>query len=107
MTYAELRCRSAFSFREGASLPEDLVVQAARLGLGTIALVDRDGVYGAPRFWKAAQKVGIRALVGSDVAIAGGGRLVLLCESQRGYKNLCRLLAGASRESTRAAVREL
>src|SRR5262249_14727182 len=94
-TYAELRCRSAFSFREGASLPEDLVVQAARLGLDTIALVDRDGVYGAPRFWKAARQVGIRALVGADVAVAGGGRLVLLCESQRGHKNLCRLLTRA------------
>src|SRR5215471_6215913 len=92
--YAELHCRSAFSFRDGASLPEDLVIEAAKNGLGTIALVDRDGVYGAPRFWKAAHSLGLRTIVGADVTVPGGRR-VLLCESQRGYKNLCRLITSA------------
>ena len=94
MKYAELHCRSAFSFRDGASLPEDLVIEAAKQGLDTIALVDRDGVYGAPRFWKAAGTLGLRTIVGADVTVPDG-RLVLLCESQRGYKNLCRLLTAA------------
>jgi error-prone DNA polymerase len=94
LKYAELHCRSAFSFRDGASLPEDLVIEAARQGLETIALVDRDGVYGAPRFWKAARTLGLRTIVGADVTVPGG-RLVLLCESQRGYKNLCRLITAA------------
>ena len=53
--YAELRAASAFSFLDGSSLPEDLVEEAARQGLPAMALVDRNGVYGAPRFYKAAR----------------------------------------------------
>jgi error-prone DNA polymerase len=67
--YAELRVSSAFSFLEAASQPEDLVARAAELGLPAVALVDRNGVYGAPRFWKAAQEAGIRPLVGAEVVI--------------------------------------
>ena len=54
--YAELHCASAFSFLEGASQPEDLVDRAAELGLGAVALVDRNGLSGAPRFFKAATR---------------------------------------------------
>jgi len=67
--YAELHCASAFSFLEGASLPEDLVARAAELGLPAVALVDRNTVSGAPRFWKAARDVGIRPLVGAEVVL--------------------------------------
>jgi len=78
LPYAELRCASAFSFLDGASLPEDLVARAAELGLPTVALVDRNGVYGAPRFWKAAKEAGIKPLVGVEVTIRfdalGSGR---------------------------------
>ena len=94
--YVELRCRSAFSFLAGASLPEDLVDRAAALDHDTLALADRNGVYGAPRFFQAARKAGVRPLVGAEVPIAGGGMLWLLVESRAGYRNLCRLLtAGA------------
>ena len=55
LPYAELRAASAFSFLDGASLPEDLVARAAELGLPAIALVDRNGISGAPRFYKAAR----------------------------------------------------
>ena len=74
--YSELRCASAFSFLDGASLPEDLVEEAARLEIPAVALVDRNGVYGAPRFWKAAKAAGVRALVGAEVTIGeeAGGR---------------------------------
>ena len=68
--YVELRCRSAFSFLEGASNPEDLVARAAELGHGTLALADRGGVYGAPRFHRAAAAAGLRGLVGAEVAPA-------------------------------------
>ena len=68
--YAELRAASAFSFLDGASLPEDLVARAAELELPAVALVDRSGVYGAPRFYKAAKSVGLRALVGAEVPLA-------------------------------------
>jgi len=67
--YAELHAASAFSFLEGASQPEDLVERAAQLGLSTVALADRNGVYGAPRFAKAAREAGLRALVGAEVVL--------------------------------------
>jgi len=67
--YAELRCASAFSFLNGSSLPEDLVERAAALGLPAVALVDTNGVSGAPRFWKAAKAAGLKALVGAEVTL--------------------------------------
>src|SRR5213593_2811174 len=94
--YVELRCRSAFSFLAGASLPEDLVDRAAALGHDTLALADRSGVYGAPRFFQAARKAGVRPLVGAEVAVAGAGLLWLLVESREGYRHLCRLLTAAA-----------
>ena len=67
--YIELRCRSAFSFLAGASLPEDLIECAATLGYPALALGDRDGVYGAPRFHQAAKRAGLRAIVGAEVTL--------------------------------------
>jgi error-prone DNA polymerase len=90
--YAELHASSAFSFLRGSSLPEDLVARAAALGHPVLALLDRDGVSGAPRFFKAAQKAGIRPLVGAELTLAGGGCLPVLVESRRGYESLCLLI---------------
>jgi error-prone DNA polymerase len=70
--YVELRARSAFSFLEGASAPEDLVDCAAALGYDAIALGDRDGLYGAPRFYQAATSGGIKAIVGAEVTLEAG-----------------------------------
>jgi error-prone DNA polymerase len=67
--YVELHAASAFSFLDGASLPEDLIGQAAEEGLAAMALVDTNGVYGAPRFYGAAKKSGVRALVGAEVVL--------------------------------------
>jgi error-prone DNA polymerase len=67
--YAELHAASAFSFLDGASLPEDLVERAAALGLPAMALVDANGVYAAPRFFQAAKRAGIKALVGAEVVL--------------------------------------
>lgn len=67
--YAELRVASAFSFLDGSSLPEDLVEEAARREIPAVALVDRNGVYGAPRFYKAAKAAGVKALVGAEITI--------------------------------------
>jgi len=94
--YVELRCRSAFSFLAGASLPEDLVARAAALEYDAVALADRNGLYGAPRFFQAAKAAGVRAIVGADVVVDDAGTLHLLVEDRTGYTNLCRLLtAGA------------
>ncbi|MCC6640064.1 MAG: error-prone DNA polymerase [Deltaproteobacteria bacterium] len=101
--YVELRCRSAFSFLEGASNPEDLALCAAELGYDALALADRDGLYGAPRFYRAACAAGLRAIVGADLGLAGGGRLLLLAESQAGYRNLSRLVTLARRDAPRGA----
>ena len=90
--FVELHARSAFSFLEAAALPEALAERAALLEQPALALLDRDGLYGAPRFYRAATRVGINPLVGAEVTLAEGGRLPVLVESSEGYQNLCRLL---------------
>ncbi len=90
--YIELHARSAFSFLEGASLPEDLASRAAEFEQPALAITDAHGVYGSPRFHLAAKKLGIRALIGAEVNAYEGCRYTLLCESRRGYQNLCRLI---------------
>ena len=67
--YIELHAASAFSFLQGASLPEALVERAASLGYPALALLDADGLYGAPRFHKAARKAGLRAIIGAELTI--------------------------------------
>ncbi len=96
--YIELRCCSAFSFLAGASLPEDLIERAAALGYPALALGDRDGVYGAPRFHQAAKRAGLRALVGAALTLEDQPRLptpgsvYLLVANRTGYHNLCTLI---------------
>jgi error-prone DNA polymerase len=70
--YIELRAHSAFSFLRASSLPEDLIERAAALGYPALVLGDRDGVYGAPRFHRAAQRAGVRALVGCELTLQAG-----------------------------------
>jgi len=101
--YVELHARSAFSFLEGASSPESLVETCAGLGMPAIALLDRDGVYGAPRFHLAARKARIRAHIGAEVTSIAGFRYPLLVETREGYQNLCRLI---TRMKLRAAKGE-
>src|SRR3990172_7410855 len=93
--FVELHAQSAFSFLEGAELPEAYVAEAARLGMPALALVDRDGVYGAARFTRAALAAGVRPIIGSELTLADGSRLPLLVEDREGYRNLCRLLTRA------------
>ena len=95
--YVELHASSAFSFLDGASLPEALVERAAAVGYPALALLDRDGVYGAPRFHLAARRAGIKAIIGAELTMAIGTasavfRLPVLVESREGYRNLCRLV---------------
>jgi error-prone DNA polymerase len=95
MAYHELHARSAFSFLRGASLPEHLAEIAAQQGLSGIALCDRNGVQGAPRFYAAAKERGLRAIVGSELTLEDGSVLPVLVGSRAGYKNLCRMLTRA------------
>jgi error-prone DNA polymerase len=93
--YIELHARSAFSFLEGSSLPEELMSACARLKMPAMALLDTDGVYGAPRFHMAAKKLEIKAHIGAEVTACsprGKFRLPLLVSSRAGYQSLCRLI---------------
>jgi error-prone DNA polymerase len=90
--YVELHARSAFSFLEGASSPEELARMCGDHCMSAMALLDRDGVYGSPRFHLAAEKLSIRAHIGAEVTSAAGWRYPLLVQSRRGYQNLCRLI---------------
>src|SRR6059058_2150592 len=73
--YIELHAASAFSFLDGASLPEALVERAAALGYPALALLDRDGLYGAPRFHLAAKRAGLKAIIGAELTVsAADGR---------------------------------
>ena len=84
--YVELRCRSAFSFLDGASNPEDLVARAAEQGHGALALADRDGLYGAPRFHAAARAAGLRPIVGAEVTLEDGPGSSSTCSAGHGLK---------------------
>jgi DNA-directed DNA polymerase III PolC len=100
--FVHLNCHSYFSLLFGGSSPEELVGACAGEGMGTLALTDRDGLYGAVRFHEAALRSGIKPITGCDLSIglpggdaapgtaAGGARLILLARNDEGYRNLCR-----------------
>ena len=90
--YVELHAQSAFSFLQGASLPEELAATCADLGMHAMAMLDLDGVYGAPRFHLAAKKLGIRAHIGAEITCTDGSQYPLLAQNRTGYQNLCRLI---------------
>jgi error-prone DNA polymerase len=93
--YVELHAHSAYSFLDGASLPEELAARAAELGYEALALTDHDGVCGSLEFAHAAKAFGVRPITGSEVTLSDGSHVTLLVESSAGYSNLCRLLTAA------------
>jgi error-prone DNA polymerase len=93
--YVELHARSAFSFLRGASQPEHLAEVAGALQLPAAALCDRDGVYGAPRFYGKACDAGVRPIVGAELTLEDGSVLPVLVATRVGYQNLCRLITQA------------
>jgi error-prone DNA polymerase len=103
--YVELHAHSAYSFLDGASLPEELAARAVELGYDALALTDHDGVYGSLEFAQAAKALGLRAITGAEVTVENGAHITLLCETRRGYENLCRILTD-THARTRAEGRE-
>src|ERR1051325_10549444 len=115
--FAELLARSSFSFLRGASQPEEMMSRAKELGLESVALCDKNGLYGSVRAFARAKEIGVRLIVGAEVDLATPGSVVerssawrpsaadptapdapsvaLLAESHAGYTNLCRLLTRA------------
>jgi error-prone DNA polymerase len=99
--YVELHAHSSYSFLDGASLPEELAVQAAELGYPALGLTDHDGVYGSLEFAHAAKHFGVRPITGAEVTLADRSHVTLLVETQQGYANLCRLLTAAHAHTRR------
>ena len=93
--YVELHCHSAFSFLDGASLPEQLALTAANLGYSSLALTDHNGLYGSMAFAQSAKQLGLQAITGAEVTLLDGSHVTVLAETPRGYANLCRLLTEA------------
>ena len=94
-SYVELHACSAFSFLRGGSFPEHLAEVAAELEMPAMALLDRNGVYGAQRFSVAAREHGVRPIIGCELSMEDGGILPVLVKDRTGYKNLCELLTQA------------
>ncbi|MEX2047994.1 MAG: DNA polymerase III subunit alpha [Gemmatimonadota bacterium] len=113
--YVELHCHSGYSFLDGASHPEELVLAAAELGYPALALTDHDGLYGSMEFARAAKEAGLQPITGAEVTLrgcfdgveepAGGHHVTLLAETPAGYANLCRLLTEAHMGSERTDPR--
>ncbi|PYQ29622.1 MAG: error-prone DNA polymerase [Acidobacteria bacterium] len=114
--YVELRAASSFYFLNGATLPEDLIYHAIQNDIPAMAIIDKDGFYGAPRFFTAARKNGVKAILGTELTLDDtepglhearpprNETLTLLVENRAGYKNLCKLLtAGALSHPKREA----
>jgi error-prone DNA polymerase len=99
--YIELHAHSHWSLLGGASSVEELVLSARELGYEALALTDHDGLYGAMEFAQTADAFGVRPIIGAEVTLANGYHLTLLCETQEGYANLCRLLSHAHMNSPR------
>ena len=95
MPYVELHACSAFSFLRGGSFPEQLAETAAELKMPGMALLDRDGVYGAQRFSVAAREQCVRPIVGAELTMEDGSVLPVLVKDRCGYENLCELLTQA------------
>src|SRR5207302_9676062 len=95
VAYVELHCHSAFSFLDGASLPDELVPTACELGYDALALTDHNSVSGSMEFAVCAQALGLRAIHGAEIDLDDGRHLTLLVQDERGWSNLCRILTHA------------
>ncbi len=88
-------CHSAFSFLDGASLPEQLALTASQLGYPALALTDHNGLYGSMAFAQEAKQLGLQAITGAELTLLDGSHVTLLAETPEGYANLCRLITEA------------
>ena len=114
--YAELHCHSSFSFLDGASHPEELAEEAARLGLKALAITDHDGFYGVVRFAEAARAVGVATVFGAELTVdkldispgqadPDGSHLLVLARNPKGYATLARVISEAQLAGEKGAPR--
>ncbi|GAF86787.1 unnamed protein product, partial [marine sediment metagenome] len=95
MNYAELHCHSYYSFHDGASSLEELMLRAKELGYHALAITDHDNLCGAMRFAQLAHSLEMKGIVGAEITLHGGFHLTLLARDRQGYGNLCRLITAA------------
>ncbi|RPE79984.1 error-prone DNA polymerase [Vulcaniibacterium tengchongense] len=105
--YAELHCLSAFSFQRGASVAEELFERARQQGYAALAITDECSLAGIVRAYEAAKKHALKLIVGSEIAVEAGPKLVLLAADVDGYVALCRLITVARRRAGKGAYRAL
>lgn len=105
--YAELHCLSNFSFQRGASSATELFARAARLGYRALAITDECSLAGIVRAWQAAREYQVQLIVGSEIRLEQGPKLVLLAEDLEGYQNLCRLITRGRRQADKGHYRLL
>ena len=101
--YAPLYCKSHYSFLEGASHPEELLERAAELGIASLCLTDRDGVYGMVRAHVKARELGLHLVVGARMTVADGSSILLLAADGAGYAHLCRLISAGRLRSPKGS----
>ncbi len=105
--YAELHCLSNFSFQRGASSALELFERARQHGYKALAITDECSLAGIVRAWQAAKESGVPLIVGSEMKVEDGPKLVLLVESIQGYQNLCRIITLARRRAQKGQYRLL
>ncbi|WP_300615441.1 error-prone DNA polymerase [Dokdonella sp.] len=105
MSYAELHCLSAFSFQRGASSADELFARAQRLGYAALAVTDECSLAGIVRAWEAAKNTDVALIVGSEIRLVDGTKLVLLAADRDGYSDLCRLITTGRRRSAKGGYR--
>src|SRR5579872_3313608 len=105
VAYAELHCRTNFSFLEGAAHPDELVQTAANLGYRALAITDRNSLAGVARAHAAAKSVGLKLLIGAAVTLLDAPPAVLLATDRAAYGRLCRLLTRGRRNAPKGDCR--
>ena len=95
MDYAELHCHSYYSFHDGASSLEELMVRAKELGYRALAITDHDNLCGAMRFAQLAKSLELHGIIGAEITLKNGHHLTLLAKDRHGYANICRLITTA------------
>jgi error-prone DNA polymerase len=101
MSYSELHCHSYYSFHDGASSLEELIVRARDLGYRALAVTDHDNLCGAMCFAHLASSLEMHGITGAELTLEGGFHLTLLAKDGEGYKNLCRLITAAQNTGER------
>lgn len=101
MAYAELHCHSYYSFHDGASSLEELLLRAKELGYHALAITDHNNLCGAMRFAQLTKSLGMHGVIGAEITLRGGSHLTLLARDRLGYRNLCRLITAAHNSGER------